>query len=131
MDQRKIKSPKKFLISISSLVGFIFVWELTVFIFEIPQYLLPPISKISLEFVITFPELFKHAKITMSEACLGFIIANSLGTILAILFTQSKTTEWAIKPYVVGLQTTPISRLHLCLRSGLVTVSGQKLLPLV
>lgn len=84
------------------------VWEFIVRIFSIPEYLLPTPSVISVDLAKNFSSLAYHAGITLTEAFLGFIIANILGVLVAVAFSRSKTLEKGLYPFAIALKTTPI-----------------------
>jgi NitT/TauT family transport system permease protein len=52
--------------------------------------------------------LLGNAVFTFGEALVGFLIGATLGLLLGIAFTQSRTAERAFVPYVVASQTVPI-----------------------
>src|SRR5690242_19665654 len=52
--------------------------------------------------------LLGNAVFTFGEALVGFLIGATLGLVLGVAFTQSRTTERAFVPYVVASQTVPI-----------------------
>ncbi|HYE22505.1 MAG TPA: ABC transporter permease [Verrucomicrobiae bacterium] len=84
------------------------IWEGLVFLFTIPQYLLPAPTVIAFDFIKNFDYLIFHAGITLWEAFLGFIVANFLGIVIAIAFAHSKIFEKGIYPFAIALKTTPI-----------------------
>lgn len=84
------------------------VWEFVVRIFAIPEYLLPAPSVIVVDLAQNFNSLIYHAGITLTEAFLGFVIANLLGVLVAIAFSRSKTLEKGLYPFAIALKTTPI-----------------------
>lgn len=89
-------------------LGILAIWEGFVFIFNIPQYLLPKPTNIFSEIVINFNSLLKHTGITMSEAIIGFLLGNILGFVAAVIFSHSETAEKGLYPYAIALKTTPI-----------------------
>ena len=83
-------------------------WEFFVFIFNVPEYLLPKPTEIFSEIAINFNSLLKHTEITMLEAVIGFSLGNILGFIAAVIFSHSETVEKGLYPYAIALKTTPI-----------------------
>lgn len=82
------------------------VWEFLVRMFSIPQYLLPAPSAIAIDFIFSINSLLFHAGITLWEAFLGFLIANTLGVLVAIAFAYSKTLEKGLYPFAIALNDT-------------------------
>ena len=83
-------------------------WELSVWFFSIPHYLLPPPSIIALSFAKNFNLLLFHAGVTLTEAFFGFLCANILGVLVAIAFSHSRTLAKSLYPFVIALKTTPL-----------------------
>lgn len=84
------------------------VWELAVYFFGIPEYLLPRPLNVLYEIFNRFGFFLKHSSITAIEAGVGFLIGNLLGFLVAVVFVYSKTLEKALYPYAIALKTTPI-----------------------
>lgn len=83
-------------------------WELSVFFFDIPEYLLPSPFAVMKNLFGNFPNLIIHIKITLIEATIGFIFGVIFGFILAVLFVHSETLEKGIYPYAIALKSVPI-----------------------
>lgn len=83
-------------------------WEFLVRVFTVPQYLLPSPSVIAIYFTKNINSLLFHTSVTLWEAFLGFLLANVLGILVAILFVHVNTLEKGLSPFVITLQTTPI-----------------------
>src|SRR5439155_206200 len=45
---------------------------------------------------------------TLAEAFVGFLLGNSIGFLLAVLMSYSRTAQRTIAPYAVALKATPI-----------------------
>ncbi len=109
MSKKSIKGRvKKVLIPIVVFVGIILAWEVIVTLTKYPTYLLPRPSLIFTQLIANFNSLLYHTGITLSEAVIGFLIANSLALILAVAFAHSETVKTGLHPFVIALQTTPI-----------------------
>jgi len=89
-------------------LGILVIWEAFVFIFNIPEYLLPKPTEIFSEIATNLSSLLKHTGITMLEAVIGFLLGNILGFIAAVFFSHSETAEKGLYPYAIALKTTPI-----------------------
>jgi len=99
---------RKFTLPIVFLVAEILVWEFLTWILKIPDYLLPRPSRIIFEIFSQFGFLLKNLGITMSTAVSGYLIANLLSFITAVIFTHSKTIEKGFYPQIIVLKTIPI-----------------------
>lgn len=96
------------LLPASFFLGILLCWEIIVFVFDIPEYLLPKPTKIFSEIVANFNSLLGHTAITMLEATIGFLLGNMLGFVAAVIFSHSETTKKGLYPYAIALKTTPI-----------------------
>lgn len=105
----------------------LFIWELSVFAFNVPVYLLPKPSQIISVLISDFDRLIPHIVITFLEAFIGFLIGSFFGWLLAILFSFSQTMEKALYPYAIALKSIPI----VALAPLLVVWFGNGLLPKV
>lgn len=108
MSKKNIKSRLKE-VGIPALffAGGLAAWEIFALASNAPEFLFPRPSKIILEIIENFPFLLKHTGVTMSEAAIGFVIANILGFCLAVIFVYSKIAEKGIYPLAVALKTVP------------------------
>lgn len=92
---------------ISFVIG-ILVWKSLVILSGAPPYLLPGPDRVAAELWRNTSVMLGHAGVTMLEALLGFVIANALGIFAAVIFTEFRTIEKGVRPYVVALQSTPV-----------------------
>lgn len=81
-------------------------WLLTYY--AIPTYILPKPTQVINYLQNHHRLLIPHSVTTASEALAGFIYANLLSFILAILITQSTVFRLTVYPLVVIIQTIPI-----------------------
>ena len=86
----------------------IFVWQISIDRFEIPQYILPSPKDIICTLINVLPSITKHIYATLNEALIGFIISILVALILAILMDNVKIIKKCIYPILVVSQTIPI-----------------------
>jgi NitT/TauT family transport system permease protein len=84
------------------------MWELVVWVDDIPPFVLPAPSLI-LETLWTDGALLAQSLlVTLITTVEGFLLAAVGGVGLAVLFNQSRVVEYSFYPYAVVLQVTPI-----------------------
>jgi NitT/TauT family transport system permease protein len=83
-------------------------WEAVVRYKNIPPYVLPAPDLIAQTFVADWPLLLRSLLVTVVTTLEGFLLAAFGGVFLAILFNQSRFLEYALYPYAVVLQVTPV-----------------------
>lgn len=84
------------------------VWEGVTKIFSIPEYILPPPSMVLIDLFKNFLSLLNHTGITLTEAIIGFIIANFCAIFLSVIIIFIPSVDKAIMPFAIALKTTPI-----------------------
>ena len=99
---------KSYYIPILFFFGLMFVWQLSVSLFHIKEYILPAPTTIVRAFFSDWRSLLKHTGITALESFTGFLLANVVGLVLASLLSNSESLKKAIMPYAIALKTTPI-----------------------
>jgi NitT/TauT family transport system permease protein len=82
--------------------------ELLLYIFKVPQYVLPRPSLIAVALVTEFPNFWPHLLVTIKELLVGFAIGGSIGFVLAAVITQFPFVEKVVTPYILLLVTTPM-----------------------
>ncbi|WP_337100500.1 ABC transporter permease [Paenibacillus sp. YIM B09110] len=100
-----MKKIKEIMYPVSFALGFILIWELAVRLFDIPLYLLPAPSAV---LTVIDGSLASHMFVTLMEALIGFVLANILGMITAVIFVHSKPIEKGVFPLAIALKTTPL-----------------------
>jgi NitT/TauT family transport system permease protein len=88
-----------------AVIGF---WEWIVHARAIPPYVLPAPGRIWTTLLADFPVLFASLQVTLGTTFKGLAAALIGGVGLAILFAQSRLIEYALYPYAVILQVTPV-----------------------
>ncbi|WP_198164696.1 ABC transporter permease [Rhodoplanes sp. Z2-YC6860] len=83
------------------------VWELAVWLFHVPDFVLPSPSMIVDKMIATWQLLLVNALVTAQEIALGFGLSIVLGIPLAIAVVYSRIFERVAFPFMVSLQTIP------------------------
>jgi len=86
----------------------LFIWQITVDMWKIPQYIMPSPKDIINALVNIFPSITEHIYVTLYEAMVGLVISILFALILAILMDNVKLIKKCIYPMVVVSQTIPI-----------------------
>jgi NitT/TauT family transport system permease protein len=89
-------------------VLFLGIWQVGVWVFDIPEFELPaPVSII--KHIFSDPSFYwDNARTTIWEASLGFTLALVLALVAATVMAQYRFVEQAALPLVVLVQVTPI-----------------------
>ena len=105
---RKMKHfSKQSMPSFLSVFGVIVIWQLSVMLFKIPNYVLPsPIESITSLFIY-WPDISKNLFTTLYEVSIGFLASVVISIPLATLISYSKTFEKTIYPFMVLIQLIP------------------------
>ena len=86
----------------------LFLWEMVGRLNILPAYLLPPPSRIVTAMIRNADLLYRHARVTLLQAVLGFLIAMLLGCLLALWLDHSPLARKTLYPYLITSQTVPI-----------------------
>jgi NitT/TauT family transport system permease protein len=84
------------------------VWEATVKLLSIKEYLIPAPSKIAAMIASDWSSLLRDTGLTMLEAILGFLLANVLSIAIAVGFCHSRWFERSFYPYTIALKSIPV-----------------------
>jgi NitT/TauT family transport system permease protein len=84
------------------------LWQFLVRHYDVPVFVLPAPSDIANAFVTDFDSLMSALWTTFRIVVIAFALAVVSGVLLAVLFSQSRIIEYALYPYAVILQVTPI-----------------------
>ena len=83
------------------------VWEVAVRVFGIKEYLLPPPSKVWVEFLKRYDTVMASAWVTTQEILVGYALAVAVSVPLALAISYSRFMETAVYPVIVFLQIVP------------------------
>ncbi len=84
------------------------VWQVIQSRGVINKYILPTPIMIGETLVENWPLLLRHAVPTLLEAATGFLIGNTVGVLIAVLFVYSPTVEDALYPLAITLRSLPM-----------------------
>jgi NitT/TauT family transport system permease protein len=83
-------------------------WEFFVRHYQVPKFVLPAPTLIARDFGMDFAKLLPATWTTLRIVLMAFVLAAASGVLLAVLFSQSRLIEFALYPYAVILQVTPV-----------------------
>jgi len=92
---------------IMAMVAFLILWELGVWVFEVPSYLLPRPSEIAAEMWKYKVTLLHDTWVTGYEILIGFLLGAALGFAMAVLVIFSPIFERVVMPAAVLTQIIP------------------------
>jgi NitT/TauT family transport system permease protein len=89
-------------------VALLAIWQLVLWIFNVPPYMLPSPWAVARAVVARFPSLLNSFAITAAESAGGLIASIIVGVLVALFFAQSRWVRRMLYPYTILLQTVPI-----------------------
>lgn len=87
--------------------AFFLLWEASVRVLAVPDYLLPPPSLVASELVGRWPRVLDAARITAAEILAGYALAILVSIPLALAIVGSPVIERTVYPLIVFLQIVP------------------------
>lgn len=89
------------------LILFLSVWTIGAKLYDM-AFLLPGPMLVAQAFVTDIDMVIEGATITFREALIGYLLAITLGVIVATTMSLSKILERSLYPYAILLQTVPV-----------------------
>jgi NitT/TauT family transport system permease protein len=95
--------------SVAVLLVFLALWQWVPGLAGIPEFILPPPTKVWAEFIrmLGNERLMMHSGITALEVVVGFVLGSLLGVIIGFALGISPRTELVLSPYLLALQIAP------------------------
>jgi len=95
--------------SVAVLVVFLAAWQWLPKVFGVPEFILPPPTKVWSEFarMSEVERLWHHTGITALEVVVGFVLGSLLGLVVGCVLGVSPRTELVLSPYILALQIAP------------------------
>ena len=84
------------------------LWQLVLWIFRVPSYMLPSPWAVARASVSRFSSLWISSLITAEESAGGLIASIVVGVLIALIFAQFRWVRRMLYPYTLLLQTVPI-----------------------
>ncbi|WP_100405815.1 ABC transporter permease [Bacillus solitudinis] len=91
-----------------TVVACLIIWELTVLIWDVEDWILPPPSLISRAFFETMHFLPEHIWMTTMEAILGFLLGIAVALVIAFILDLAPFLRKSVYPILLFSQTIPI-----------------------
>jgi NitT/TauT family transport system permease protein len=94
---------------LTSLLLLLLVWEASVRLLEIPNYILPSLAQVgeALWRGYVEGEYWRHVGFTLTAMLWGYVVGSGLALILGALVAEIRLVERFIFAFVVGLQSVP------------------------
>lgn len=99
---------KRFVTVFARLCVFLIVWQVFVFITEMPHYLLPKPTDILHKIWLEKRLLLTHAQVTLQEIFYGLVLGLTLGITSALLMSFSKRLSAFLLPILIVMQAIPL-----------------------
>jgi NitT/TauT family transport system permease protein len=114
---------------LASLLAFGVLWQAVVAIGRYPSFILPGPLQVMERFVTAWTDgtMWPHARTTLVEVLLGFVIGAALALVVGVLLARSRLAERLLSPYLVAAQATPILALAPLIALWFGTGLGSKL----
>jgi len=90
-----------------TVVGILLLWQMTVSVLSVPDYVLPSPTVTVREFIRLFGLLLSHGLVTTYETILGLILAVVFAVSIAVAMVWSTAVEKTVMPLLVFFHTTP------------------------
>lgn len=94
---------------IAGLIVTLVLWTATVYIFQVPAFLLPGPGAVfeRVAFLFQNADLTRHIRVTLTEIIGGFVTGTLAGILFGVVFARFPRIERFATPLIVLLQTAP------------------------
>lgn len=89
------------------LIAIVVAWEVAARVTDVPRYILPAPTEIADRLVRSWPLLWDHSLVTLTEIGIGFAMGVALGLGLAIPIAYSAVVRNTLYPLIVASQAVP------------------------
>jgi len=96
------------LLPASALGGILALWALGVYLFDVPEYIVPSPLHVARTFTRDFGTITRNLVPTAVESALGFLLGNFASIVIATIFVHQKTVEQTFFPLAIIIRSIPI-----------------------
>jgi NitT/TauT family transport system permease protein len=83
------------------------MWEGAVHLFQIPEFFLPPPTKVAVAIYDYWPAIYRNSLVTLWSTMVGFLLAVGFGLLLGLLVGWSRTIYAGLYPLMIGFNAIP------------------------
>lgn len=96
-------------LSLAVLVAVLAIWELSVRLFGVPAYIIPPPLAVGAALVdgLVQGTFYPHILATLHAVVVGYLLGCSVAVVIGALLAEIPLLERSLTPYIVALQSTP------------------------
>ena len=94
--------------SIAVFAAMLLVWQVVIWVFTTPSYMLPTPWAVAKSFAERLPDLWSATLISAEAAVGGLLASIVFGVFIALIFARSNWVRRMFYPYTILLQTVPI-----------------------
>ena len=91
-----------------TICGLLLLWQIIVWGFDLPSYILPAPYRVAVAFVDNAGLLLREATVTVTEMLLGLLFGCLLGAAAAICLLLSPTARRWLLPLLIASQAVPV-----------------------
>ena len=88
-------------------LAFLAIWELSVIVFKIPEFFLPPPTTVARAIYEFWPAIYRNSLITLQSTLVGFALAVGFGLLLGLAIGWSRTIYAGLYPLMIGFNAIP------------------------
>jgi NitT/TauT family transport system permease protein len=88
-------------------LALLFIWEAAVYLFQIPEFFLPPPTVVAQAIYDYWPAIYRNSLVTLWSTMVGFLLAVGFGLLLGLLVGWSRTIYAGLYPLMIGFNAIP------------------------
>src|SRR5260221_1124858 len=89
------------------IIALLLLWELAVWVFRIPTYLIPTPRSVIVQLIVEWPRIWRESLVTTYATLGGFGLSILVGIPLALAIAYSRLIESLLYPILVFSQSIP------------------------